>query len=81
MITLQEAIAIAKKWNNKFDAYQEYEDAYEFFVDDGEITVGGNHECIINKENGKKIPWALYFMDADRNIVKVGEPVKIENIA
>ena len=80
MITLQEAINIAKSWNDKFDAYQEYEDVYEFFIDDGEITAGGNHECIIDKESGRKIPWALYFMDAERKIVEVGEPVKLENI-
>ena len=78
MITLQEAINMAKKWNPKYDAYQEYEDAFEFFIDDGEIRIGGgDNAIIIEKENGKRLPWALYFMDADRDIVEVGEPVHI----
>lgn len=81
MITLQEAIAIAKAWSDKFDTYQEYEDAYEFYVNDGELYYGGGDRCcIIEKKTGRKMPWALYFMDADRNIVKVGEPVKLENV-
>lgn len=80
MITKRQAITIAKEWNEKFDTYQEYEDAYEFFVDDGITAAGGNHDCIIDKESGRKIPWALYFMDAERNIVEVGEPVKLEDV-
>ena len=78
MITLQEAIAIAKAWSDKFDTYQEYADAYEFYVDDGELCYGGgDRSCIIEKDGGRRLPWALYFMNADRNIVKVGEPVKL----
>ena len=78
MITLKDAIRIAKERNNNFNAYQEYEDAYEFFVDDGEITAGGGGRCcIIEKADGKILPWAIYFMDADRSIVEIGEPVHI----
>ncbi len=79
MITLKDAIKIAEEWSSKFDAYQEYEDAYEFYVDDGIITVGGaERNLIIDKSTGKRIPWAMYFMDADREIVELGEPVRFK---
>ncbi len=79
MITLKDAIKFAEEWSSKFDAYQEYEDAYEFYVDDGIITVGGaERNLIIDKSTGKRIPWAMYFMDADRKIVEIGEPVRFK---
>ena len=77
MITLQEAIAIAKKWNDKFNTYQEYKDAYEFYVDDGATYDGGGYSCVIEKESGKVLRWEKYFMDPEREIVQVGKPIRI----
>ena len=79
MITLQDAIRIANEWNPKYDTYQEYEDAYVFFIDDGIKRVGGGDNClIVEKTNGNKLHFAPYFMDADRDIVEVGEPVRFK---
>jgi len=79
MITLQDAIRIANEWNPKYDTYQEYEDAYVFFIDDGVVRIGGGDNClIIEKANGNKLHFAQYFMDADRVIVEVGEPVRFK---
>jgi len=77
MITLQEAIAIAQKWNDRINAYQEYKDAYEFYVDDGATYDGGGFSCVIEKESGKVLRWEKYFMDSGREIVKAGEPTRI----
>ena len=77
MITLQEAITIAKNWNADIDTYQEYKDAYEFYVDDGEEYAGGSRACVIEKESGNVLRWDAYFMDLDREIIEVGEPQSI----
>lgn len=79
MLEFKNVLEIAKARNEKIDTYQEYKDAYEFYVDDGEISVGGAEKgCIIDKETGSIIPWVKYFMDADRDVVKVGEPKRVE---
>lgn len=79
MITLQEAIRIAEEWNPKYDTYQEYDDAYVFFIDDGIIRYGGGDNClIVEKANGNKLHFAQYYMDANREITEVGEPVSFK---
>ena len=78
MITLKEAVVTAKGWNEKYDAYQEYEDAYAFYIDDGIIRDGGpDNGLIIDKESGKRIPFAIYFLSGKYDPVEVGNPVKI----
>lgn len=78
MITLKEAIKIAKDWNDKYDAYQEYEDAYEFYIDDGVIREGGpDNSSIIEKASGKRIQGAIYFLSGQYDPVEVGDPKKI----
>ena len=78
MITLNEAIRIAKKWNNKYDAYQEYEDTYEFYINDGiERSGGPDNSSIIEKATGKRIQWAIYFLSGEYDPVEVGEPVSL----
>lgn len=80
MITLKEAIDIALGRNPKFNAFQEYADAYEFFIDDGIIREGGeDNSCIIEKKNGTVLRWPAYFMDGKRTIVEIGEPRKIDD--
>lgn len=79
MLEFKDVMEIAKRRNEKIDTYQEYNDAYEFYIDDGEISVGGGDKsCIIDKKTGSIIPWVKYFMDADRNVVKVGAPKRVE---
>ena len=78
MITVDEAIKKAKERNEKYNAYQEYKDAYSFFIDDGEIRYGGgDNGVIIEKETGNILRWGQYFMDDKRNIKEVGEVVHI----
>jgi len=79
MITLNEATSIALERNDRFDTYQEYADAYVFYIDDGVISDGGgNRNCVIEKKNGSVLSWSMYFMNANRNIVEIGKPKKIE---
>lgn len=77
MITLQEAVNIARKWNKDVDTCQEYKDAYEFYIDDGKIFAGGNHGCVVEKETGNVLRWHEYFMDLNRDIEEVGVPQRI----
>lgn len=78
MITLKEAIKIAKDWNPKYDAYQEFEDAYEFYINDGVERVGGpDNASIIEKATGNRIQWAIYFLSGQYDPVEVGDPVNI----
>lgn len=78
MITLDEAIKTAKAWNSKYDSYQEYEDAYEFFIDDDVDKAGGtDNSSIIEKATGKRIQWAIYFLSGKYNPIEVGEIVRI----
>lgn len=79
MITLEEAMKIAKSRSENFDTYQEYEDAYAFYVDDGEICDGGGGRfCIIEKASGRIVPFGPYYLTGDHDVVSVGEPVKIK---
>ncbi len=78
MITLENAKAIALERNNLFDTFQEYSDAYVFYINDGEITDGGaGRNCVIEKKTGRVIPWAIYFLTGKYQAVEIGEPKKI----
>lgn len=80
MITLEQAIDIAVNRNEKYNAVQEYADAYEFFIDDGEIRYGGgDNGVIIEKSTGNVLRWAEYFM-RKKNVIEIGEPKKIKDI-
>ena len=79
MIDMRDAIKLAKERNDNYNTVQEYADAYEFFIDDGEIREGGG-DCstIIEKSSGKILRWNEYFMDGSRTIVEIGEPKSLE---
>lgn len=78
-ISLEEAIEIATSYSSKFNAYQEYEDAYEFYVDDGVIAAGGGERnYIIDKQTGERILWAEYFLSGKFDPVEIGDPVKLK---
>lgn len=74
MLDLGKATEIAKKHNPKYNAVQEYADAYEFFIDDGVVRMGGG-DCsvIVEKSNGKLLRWSEYFMDSSKTISEIGE--------
>lgn len=81
MITLSEAIAIAKNRNSKVDTYQEYEDVYSFYIDDGVIRIGGG-DCAfyVRKSDGKVLRCYEYDLpdpEYEHTCVEIGEPVKI----
>lgn len=81
MIDAREAIKLAKEYNDKYNAVQEYADAYEFFIDDGVIRDGGG-DCstIIEKSSGKILRWSEYFMDSSRAIVEIGGVKHLDEI-
>lgn len=81
MITLKEAIAIAKARNSKVDTYQEYEDVYSFYIDDGVIRIGGG-DCAfyVRKSDGKVFRCYEYNLpnpEYEHTVVEIGGPVKI----
>ena len=78
---MRKAIELAKERNDNYNAVQEYADAYEFFVDDGEIREGGG-DCstIIEKSSGKILRWNEYFMDSSRTIVEIGGAKHLDEI-
>lgn len=78
MIGIEEAIKIAKEHNNKYNAFQEYADAYEFFINDGEIRYGGGDNSIfVLKRDGKILRFADYAM-GNRNAVEIGRVKEID---
>lgn len=78
-VTAAEAVKIAVRWNSKIDTYQEYNDAYFFYIDDGEERIGGP-DCgfAVLKQGGSILRWNEYFMDAGRECEETGEPVKLK---
>lgn len=78
MITLETAIKMAKEVNEEIDTYQEYADAYEFYISSDEAAEGGaGRSCIIDKSAGNKLHFAEYFLNPKRNVVEIGEPKQI----
>lgn len=79
IITLDEAVRIAKERDERNDTYQEYEDAYFFYQEDGEEMTGGDDgSIIVMKKNGTlKMPYQ-YFLGGG-NCKEIGEPVKIKD--
>lgn len=79
-VNKEAAIKTALNRNPKYDTVQEYEDAYEFSISGSEINYGGiDCSCVVEKGTGKLLRWNEYFMDAERSIVKIGDPEMIEN--
>ena len=79
MIDLTAAIKMAKERNEKYNAVQEYADAYVFSVDDGvERDGGGDSPIVIEKGTGRFLRWAEYFMDGKRAISEIGEMKRLD---
>ena len=77
MITRERALEIAKKILPRVDVVEEYSDAYYFYIDDGNIYIGGNASVIVEKKTGNIIEWADYFLNDKRHIVEIGEPQRL----
>lgn len=73
-VPMEEAIRIAKKWNEKVNKMQEFTDGYYFYIDDGIRREGGG-DCgfLIEKNGGRILCWSDYFMDENRKIIEIGE--------
>lgn len=71
---LEEAKAIAKEKNENINCYQEYADAFFFFVNDGNEYVGGEGAGFVLMKNGGNIlmPYE-YFMKNGAQKIKIGE--------
>lgn len=79
VITKEEAIKLAKTRNSLINAYQEYADAYEFYIDNDDVYEGGsNCSFVVEKQTGNILRWPDYFMDSSRNVIEIGEPEIIE---
>ena len=80
-ITLKEAIDIARERNNKFDAVQEYKDAWEFYIDDGiERYGGGDCGIVVLKDGGEIMRFYEYFLNPKRRVLKCGKPFHISTV-
>lgn len=62
MTTFDEAKKIAKKINPKVDVYQEYSDAFIFFIKDPKQDDVWDNEVVIKKSDGKVISYTKYIM-------------------
>lgn len=71
---IEEAKEIAKNKNKEVNCYQEFMDAFYFFVDDGEIHFGGSQSGFVIMKKGKKIVMPYeYFMDPKSKAIEIGE--------
>lgn len=62
-ITFEEAVAKAKRRNPKYNACIEHPNAWSFYLDDGEIRVGGGDSgIIIMKDDGRILLGYEYYM-------------------
>ena len=62
-ITFDEALGIAKEHMSRFNSCTEYENAYSFWYDWGEIRYGGEGSpCVVLKKDGKAVDMPIYIM-------------------
>ena len=79
MVSLREAILIAREYWDGFDTYSEYDGCFVFGREDGD-AVGGEGPIVVLKDTGKAINflWALtngLFGDIEENGLK--EPIAL----
>lgn len=76
IITIEEAIEVAKERNHKLNRYQEYTDAYYFFRDygDGVERIGSaDSGFVMLKKDGTIVPTYIYFLNPDSDADEIGE--------
>lgn len=73
-VTIEDALAYAKKRDSRLNCYQEFEDAYYFYLDDG-IVRDGAPGCIILKNTAELMLFPDYFLTGIFDCVEVGELV------
>lgn len=63
-ITFEQALEIAKSLMSRFNTCTEYDNAYSFWYDWGEIRYGGiGAPCVIMKADGRAIGMSLYVIE------------------
>lgn len=82
MVSLREAILIAREYWDEFDIYAEYESCFVFGKEDSDTT-GGEGPIVVLKDTGKVINflWALnhgLFGDIETNGMK--EPLPLPKV-
>ena len=68
MITLDEAIKVAKDHNINFDSWEEYKDLYVFYDTKKELSFGGfGGSIVVLKDTGDQrafSPWAVKYPES-----------------
>lgn len=73
---IEEAKEIARRRNKDINCYQEYKDAFFFFVNDGEMHIGGSAAGFVIMKKGKEIKMPYqYFMNPKSHATEIGENV------
>lgn len=76
IFTIDKAMEIAKNHYKGLNCYQEYKDAFYFFVNDGNEYDGG--QCtgiVVLKKGGAKLQPYQYFMNPKSEAVTIGEEI------
>lgn len=73
-VTLEDALAYAKQRDSRLNCYQEYENAYNFYLDDGIMRTGAPG-FIILKNTAELLYFPDYFLTGKYDCVEVGKPV------
>lgn len=60
MLTYEEAYAIAKRTKSRINYCIEYNNAYEFGYDDGQMHKGGESPVAVMKETGEALNFISY---------------------
>lgn len=69
MLTLKEALAIAKSKKNYINHCVEYTNAYMFSGDTGEEADGGDAPIVVMKETGETMNMSAYIWTPDKEYV------------
>lgn len=69
MLTLKEALAIAKSKKGRINHCVEYTNAYMFSWDTGEETDGGDAPIVVMKETGETMNMSAYIWTPDKEYV------------
>lgn len=62
MLTMEQALAIAKEKKSKINRGVEYENAFSFYFDDGIDRDGGENPIVVMKENEETFNFVHYAM-------------------
>lgn len=70
MLSYEEALAIAKSKKEKINGCTEFNNAYSFYYNSGERTVGGDSPIVIMKETGEALNFISYAITPNKKIIR-----------